>query len=202
MFKVRKWERFQFMIDYEAHQVWQWNIPVSRFRLTSSLLYIKHKNILERTLPDALKLAIAQKIENNLFSKVSFRYMFYITAHIYAKSRRSSDHVSRWVKSNGRDQDTFCSRGIPLMSCHGNISIVFAFKPFCYKSNSVSSHLMMTDSAPWYIQLLLRSETRYYSQGTIIADSREEAKGLIVITSGQVRDYWIAVVIVVKANKI
>jgi hypothetical protein len=31
---------------------------------------IKHKNILERTLPDALKLAIAQKIENNLFSKV------------------------------------------------------------------------------------------------------------------------------------
>jgi hypothetical protein len=36
------------------------------------------------------------------------------------------------------------------------------------------------------LQLLLKSETRYYSQGTIIADSREEAKGLIVITSGQV----------------
>jgi hypothetical protein len=36
------------------------------------------------------------------------------------------------------------------------------------------------------IQLLLWSETRYYSQGTIIADSREEAKGLFVITSGQV----------------
>ncbi len=35
-------------------------------------------------------------------------------------------------------------------------------------------------------QLLLKCETRYYSQGTIIADSREEAKGLIVITSGQV----------------
>jgi hypothetical protein len=35
-------------------------------------------------------------------------------------------------------------------------------------------------------QLLLRSETRYYSKGTIIADSREEAKGLMVITSGQV----------------
>jgi hypothetical protein len=67
-------------------------------------------------------------------------------------------------------------------------SIVSALKPFCFKSNSVSSHLMMTDSDPWYIQLLLRSETRYYSQGTIIADSREEAKGLIVITSGQVRD--------------
>jgi hypothetical protein len=37
-----------------------------------------------------------------------------------------------------------------------------------------------------YKQLLLKSETRYYSQGTIIADSREEAKGLYVITSGQV----------------
>jgi hypothetical protein len=37
-----------------------------------------------------------------------------------------------------------------------------------------------------FLQLLLKSETRYYSQGTIIADSREEAKGLIVITSGQV----------------
>ncbi len=35
-------------------------------------------------------------------------------------------------------------------------------------------------------QLLLRSKTRYYSRGSIIADSREKAKGLIVITSGQV----------------
>ncbi len=35
-------------------------------------------------------------------------------------------------------------------------------------------------------QLLLRSKTRYYSRGSIIADSREIAKGLIVITSGQV----------------
>ena len=35
-------------------------------------------------------------------------------------------------------------------------------------------------------QLILRSETRYFSKGSIIADSREEAKGLIVITSGQV----------------
>ena len=43
-------------------------------------------------------------------------------------------------------------------------------------------------------KLLLKSETRYYSQGTIIADSRDEAKGLIVITSGQVmslhEDRW------------
>jgi hypothetical protein len=31
---------------------------------------IKNKAILERRLPDALKLSIAHKIENNLFSKV------------------------------------------------------------------------------------------------------------------------------------
>jgi hypothetical protein len=35
-------------------------------------------------------------------------------------------------------------------------------------------------------QLILRSQTRYFAKGSIIADSREEAKGLIVITSGQV----------------
>jgi hypothetical protein len=33
---------------------------------------IQHKKILERTIPDALKLSIARKIENNLFSKVNF----------------------------------------------------------------------------------------------------------------------------------
>jgi hypothetical protein len=36
------------------------------------------------------------------------------------------------------------------------------------------------------LQLLLKSKTRYFSRGSIIADSREEAKGLVVITAGQV----------------
>ena len=31
---------------------------------------MQHKTILQRQLPDALKLAIARRIENNLFSKV------------------------------------------------------------------------------------------------------------------------------------
>jgi hypothetical protein len=35
-------------------------------------------------------------------------------------------------------------------------------------------------------QLLLKSKTRYFSRGSIIADSREDAKGLVVITAGQV----------------
>ena len=35
-------------------------------------------------------------------------------------------------------------------------------------------------------QLILRSEMHYFSKGSIIADSREEAKVLMVITSGQV----------------
>ncbi len=33
---------------------------------------------------------------------------------------------------------------------------------------------------------MLRSETRYFPKGTIIADSSEDSKGLMVITSGQV----------------
>ncbi len=35
-------------------------------------------------------------------------------------------------------------------------------------------------------QLVLQSETKYFSQGSIVADSREAATGLMVITSGQV----------------
>jgi hypothetical protein len=34
--------------------------------------------------------------------------------------------------------------------------------------------------------MVLRSETRYFAEGSIIADSREAATGLMVITSGQV----------------
>jgi hypothetical protein len=36
------------------------------------------------------------------------------------------------------------------------------------------------------LQLLLKSKTRYFSRGSIIADSREDAHGLVVITAGQV----------------
>ncbi len=35
-------------------------------------------------------------------------------------------------------------------------------------------------------QLLLRSTTKYFASGTIIADSKQEANGLMVITSGEV----------------
>ncbi len=35
-------------------------------------------------------------------------------------------------------------------------------------------------------QLLLRSQTRYFAAGTIIADSRDQANGILVVTSGQV----------------
>ncbi len=36
------------------------------------------------------------------------------------------------------------------------------------------------------VQLLLRGQTRYFAAGTIIADRREKANGMYVITSGQV----------------
>ena len=36
------------------------------------------------------------------------------------------------------------------------------------------------------LQLILRSETRYFAKGAVIAESHERANGLMVITSGQV----------------
>ncbi len=35
-----------------------------------------------------------------------------------------------------------------------------------------------------FFQLILNSKTLYFAEGSIIADSREAAKGLMVITSG------------------
>ena len=36
------------------------------------------------------------------------------------------------------------------------------------------------------VQLIMRSETRYFSKGSIIADSREDARGIMVVTNGKV----------------
>jgi hypothetical protein len=59
------------MIDYEAQQVsLRYSVSPCIHDNADSFVSIQNKQILERTLPDALKLAIAQKIENNLFSKV------------------------------------------------------------------------------------------------------------------------------------
>jgi hypothetical protein len=40
----------------------------------NAVFLIQNKGILNRALPDVLKLAIAQKIENNLFAKVCFAF--------------------------------------------------------------------------------------------------------------------------------
>jgi hypothetical protein len=44
----------------------------------------------------------------------------------------------------------------------------------------------VTDFLTLQVQLLLRSETLYFPAGSIIADSKSKAKGIMVITSGQV----------------
>ena len=38
----------------------------------------------------------------------------------------------------------------------------------------------------WGLQLLLRSVTMYFADGTIVGGSKDDAPGLMVITSGQV----------------
>ena len=47
-------------------------------------------------------------------------------------------------------------------------------------------------------QLILRSEVRYFAKGSIVADSREPAAGLVVITAGQVCEYVCACVVSVS----
>jgi hypothetical protein len=37
-----------------------------------------------------------------------------------------------------------------------------------------------------FVQLLLRSKTMYFAEGTILGGSNDKATGLMVITSGQV----------------
>ncbi len=130
-------------------------------------MLLKHKQILERSLPDTLKLSIAKKIENNLFSKVVRINIRFIRMPCQIQIIRIAGYISLWTQSNGWNQSTFCSRGLSL-------------------NTLVQSLSGSADSDSVVLQLLLRSETRYYSQGTIIADSRDEARGLIVITYGQV----------------
>jgi hypothetical protein len=53
-------------------------------------------------------------------------------------------------------------------------------------ASGVSKPISETQYCGAVLQLLLKSKTRYFSRGSIIADSREDAKGLVVITAGQV----------------
>ena len=77
MFKIREWERYKFMIEYEHEQASNLHVSMVYYMkplcshpvVTGSLL--QHQRILERQLPETLKLSIAKKIENNLFLKVN-----------------------------------------------------------------------------------------------------------------------------------
>ena len=67
------WERYRFLID-AGHQ----QVRISMLRSVSSVnsrltsVFLKHKAVLHRQLPENLKLAIAQQVENNLFSKARY----------------------------------------------------------------------------------------------------------------------------------
>jgi hypothetical protein len=69
----------------------------------------------------------------------------------------------------------------------GEIRALFAAEVSTHFLSASILQLNFTQLMLGYWQLLLKSETRCYSQGSIIADSREEARGLMVITSGQVK---------------
>jgi hypothetical protein len=84
---------------------------------------LQQTRALEKDLPESWKLAIANKIENNLLSKIPF---------------------------------------LSSLADMGEIRTLFS------------------------AELLMNSETKYFPAGTIIADSKEKANGIFVITSGQV----------------
>jgi hypothetical protein len=72
LFTVRAWERFQFIIESQHRQVIEAYL-MSNANLMKNILF-QLKDILQRKLPDALKLSIAKQIENNLFAKVLYAF--------------------------------------------------------------------------------------------------------------------------------
>ena len=55
---------------------------------------------------------------------------------------------------------------------------------FAAEVRSTILPLSITSNKSMSLQLKIKSETKYYHEGSIIADSREPAPGLLVITSG------------------
>ena len=53
-----------------------------------------------------------------------------------------------------------------------------------YESRNIEILLYLLISLKYFAQLILKSKTIYFAQGSIIADRHEAAKGLMVITSG------------------
>ena len=129
---------------------------------------LQQKAILQRTLPYPLKLSITKSIANNLFSKVSlsetsFEQKDSFLQHVYQVSFLVGLDVIGEIRthfaSEVRHHEIFEMRAPKL-------------------SFNMQYHA--------FRQLIIRSETRYFSKGSIIAECREEAKGLMIITSGQV----------------
>ena len=60
------------------------------------------------------------------------------------------------------------------------------------KSSNITKQrlLSLASLICWCAQLIMRSETRYFARGSVIADRHEQAKGLMVVTSGQVKSLY------------
>ncbi len=65
------------------------------------------------------------------------------------------------------------------------LSISFKFHQYQASVSKPGLLLKLLLVSNFLAQLLLRSRTRYYSAGTIIADSTEKANGIYVVSSGQ-----------------
>jgi hypothetical protein len=73
MFRIRDWERYKFFIDVEhlqAKNLLLLDLEGQQLRMRLTPCAEQQKEVLSRNLPENLKLAIAKRIENNLFGKV------------------------------------------------------------------------------------------------------------------------------------
>ena len=79
-------------------------------------------------------------------------------------------------------------QGVPF---RGNVSIISVYPTWnrnkiLSRFRRVSLTSLNHDVIVCFLQLILKSQLRYFCKGAIVADSREEATGLMVITAGQV----------------
>mmetsp|Transcript_37950 Transcript_37950/g.101000 ORF Transcript_37950/g.101000 Transcript_37950/m.101000 type:complete len:207 (+) Transcript_37950:1610-2230(+) len=116
-----------------------------RYSFQEDQLIRQSQSVLARkSLPEHLRVAVAKRLEDNLFSKVFFLQDLHAISNI--RSLFAAEVCVIW----------------------------------CWLTFSCCSPVA-------FGQMLIRSTTRYFSEKSVIVDTHDEADGLMVVNSGQVR---------------
>ncbi len=120
-------------------------------------------------------------LQERLKTTYSLRCRYCLCVHVFRfyhfiYTLLVSDNISAWTEGHGRDANSLHCRGDTLLSYRG---LTWNFAP------EFKACVHWRDGFV-VVQLLLRSKTHYYCRGSIIADSKEDAGALMVISAGQV----------------